>query len=719
MQGTGASPGPSRTSTDATTDESSHDTEGLIGKDSSDFAADIEAASDSATQAPESSLRPSLENVEPLPEIPTILAEDGTQSPSEALSELQKRFEELEKDRAEATTTHHEEVQGHLERIDALQAKLKYLAEEATKTALNVQQDAAEADPDSLGKQLAAKDEKIAALMEEGQKLSKAEVTASTALRRLRQKVLEDHKSQNEARRVLAKAERASSSLSDRVTKLEIDKREAVAKLARLPRLEREIADFKRERHTKDATIESLKKQNADARKAANEEQKHAAEKALKEERQNAQSLRDDLANAKIEQELRDGRAQTQIKEVQEQLEKARQRHANVEAALRSEISTLEGRLEVLRERSEEVFSGTTNDSQAKLLRQVETLQSQYSVASENWQILESSLQSRLTGVEKERDDTAKAESEARKRARDNGSALRKLQDQLDDMSQRCQILEHDIAGHQKTSQQNEKKVLELGGLLEDEKRNSERERTSWQATLKMKLEEERSKWEAQSPKLHPTEAALQNLSSPPPSNFRRTSGLDTPGLSTRRSRGSELNISGLDRPMSSRRTSAMFGREINGFTSPMHAPLETPSIHTVDHEEQAEAASSPHRTINDMLSVQTTSAGPSVQLVERMSAAVRRLETEKAGINEELARLSGQRDEARKEVVNLMREVDQKRSIEKRLVSVEERFEDINGRYQTTLEMLGERSERVEELEADVADLKKIYRDLVDRSTK
>ena len=44
---------------------------------------------------------------------------------------------------------------------------------------------------------------------------------------------------------------------------------------------------------------------------------------------------------------------------------------------------------------------------------------------------------------------------------------------------------------------------------------------------------------------------------------------------------------------------------------------------------------------------------------------------------------------------------------------------EEMNKRYQTTLEMLGEKSELVEELRADVADVKQMYRDLVERTVQ
>ena len=128
---------------------------------------------------------------------------------------------------------------------------------------------------------------------------------------------------------------------------------------------------------------------------------------------------------------------------------------------------------------------------------------------------------------------------------------------------------------------------------------------------------------------------------------------------------------------------------------------------------------SSPRRTINDMVSASTAAAGPSVQLVERMSASVRRLETEKAAHKEEMARLSSQRDEARKEMVSLMQEVETKREIDKKAEKLEKELAETQRRYTASLEMLGEKEERVGELEADVQDLKGLYKELVERSVK
>ena len=125
--------------------------------------------------------------------------------------------------------------------------------------------------------------------------------------------------------------------------------------------------------------------------------------------------------------------------------------------------------------------------------------------------------------------------------------------------------------------------------------------------------------------------------------------------------------------------------------------------------------------TINDLISVSTAGAGPSVQLVERMSAAVRRLESEKAVHKDELTRLGQQRDEAREQVVDMMKDTEGKgrKDLEARLAVAEKELGEVKERYLTTLEMLGEKSERVEELKADVVDLKEMYKELVERTTR
>ena len=147
----------------------------------------------------------------------------------------------------------------------------------------------------------------------------------------------------------------------------------------------------------------------------------------------------------------------------------------------------------------------------------------------------------------------------------------------------------------------------------------------------------------------------------------------------------------------------------------------ETPS--QADNQEDffdgIRTPATPERTINDMISGSTAGAGPSVQLVERMSAAVRRLESEKAASKDELGRLSAQRDEAREQVISLMKEAEGKRAADARIKGLEKEMKIVENRAAGLEEMLGEKLEREEELKADVQDLKQMYRDLVERTLR
>ena len=156
---------------------------------------------------------------------------------------------------------------------------------------------------------------------------------------------------------------------------------------------------------------------------------------------------------------------------------------------------------------------------------------------------------------------------------------------------------------------------------------------------------------------------------------------------------------------------------------SPSIDALQTPSLtHAPDRDDAFdgfERSSSPQQVMQDMVSVSTAGAGPSVQLVERMSAAIRRLESEKMAAREELGRISRQRDEARSEIVSLMREAEGGKEALRRVAELEAEVAEVNARYETTLELLGEKSELVEELRADVDDVKAMYRELVERTIK
>ena len=312
----------------------------------------------------------------------------------------------------------------------------------------------------------------------------------------------------------------------------------------------------------------------------------------------------------------------------------------------------------------------------------------------------------------------------------------RRLEDQLEQATTRIQDMESELAGKISKVASLQESLAKAEAEITKTQKTLEIERESWQARMEERVEAERRELDLQL-----TEIPFSHVRTESPAmSSRKKSPVDRASPHGRRNQaGSALGLTGTstpftDRPVS-RRSSTQPSQALGYQGSYRDISLsstlqqsghngvpETPSINTEQQEDFFDGVitpATPDRTVNDMFSVSTAAAGPSLQLVERMSAAVRRLESEKAASKDEFDRLTAQRDEARDQVVALMREAEEKRKVDTKLVNLEKEVSEINQRYQTTLEMLGEKSERVEELQADIADVKQMYRDLVESTMK
>ena len=372
----------------------------------------------------------------------------------------------------------------------------------------------------------------------------------------------------------------------------------------------------------------------------------------------------------------------------------------------------------------EEVSSKGAGDVQAKLIRQIETLQGSYSVASENWMGIENSLLARIAGLEKEREDLTRKESDLRRRVRDATTKYRELESQQEALELRFQDLESNLSREKKTSSNLQTALIRTTTEAESAQSRHKSAIQEWETRLEH-LEAERQENAPETISAHsrgPSPVIKPNADRASPTDRRpRVPSVLGP---------MSISLPFPDRPMFRRTSGKVSSYSFLPYrqdpaTSAMQGSardiaLETPSIQMENLDDMFDGVvtpATPEKTINDMFSVSTAAAGPSVQLVERMSAAVRRLETEKAASQEELDLLATQRDEAREQVVTLMREVENKRAIDAKLVSLEVEVAEAKSKLDTTLEMLGEKSELVEELRADIVDMKEIYRSTLENT--
>lgn len=613
----------------------------------------------------------------------------------------------------EETEKTKQDSNAYIEKIDALQVKLQYLSKEA---ALSAKQAAASSDAGSLEKKLAEKDERIALLIEEGTRLSKSEMTYLTAVKRLKAQMATKNKEQEAMILRAEKAERSLKAMEDRASKAEAASKRAEQQLATSLKAASDLEAIRKERDALHATLADMKAQLSRANSRAEAAESKAQSDQLEKERRRVIQLEDDLTSAKIERELSEDKLRREIKDLQAALEKEKEQARAMESEMLGEQAALESKLEAFRVRAEEAASTDQDHLQAKLLRQIETLQSQYAAASQNWQGIESSLLGRITNLEKERDEVAARDADLRKKLRDTTLKLKSAERELESIQTKYADMEKTLTETNEEMERLARRSRQLEADLTIALNELEEQKTTATRELQRKLEEEKAKWTAA---LH----------------IQRT---ESPATSIRKNSSMALDINHLMSPVyerpSSRRSSAMPGFDSNtpprqqsttSFKGLVNGSIaETPSVVTsMDQDEYfanvpptpMSASHHSHRGLNDLVSASTIGAGPSVQLVERMSANVRRLESEKAASKDELLRITTQRDEARQEVVSLMREVEEKRRVEARLNALEKEYKSLNERHQTTLELLGEKSEQVEELKADILDVKQMYRQLAD----
>lgn len=306
-------------------------------------------------------------------------------------------------------------VQSYIELVDALESKLQFLAHEATESA---RKSAAQASPGSVHKLLSEKDEKIALLMSEGQTLTSTEQKHRRLIKKLRLKAVDDDEA---IAGLYQKEEQMTSELrtvrhaAEQAHGLEATK---VKLQQQVEELQKEVDGLRIQVKDGDTTVTSLRveletlrdtTQNTPHLSGDSKEQKEELSRRIVELEETADSLR-------LEKHLAANRAQLRAKNLESKIDATREKELQV----KSELELMEGKLEAMRVVAEEASSTVVGDSQAKLLRQIETLQSQYAIAKENWHGIESSLVSRISVLEQECNEALQRELDMRKKAKES-----------------------------------------------------------------------------------------------------------------------------------------------------------------------------------------------------------------------------------------------------------------------------------------------------------
>ncbi|RLV94921.1 hypothetical protein JA1_001320 [Spathaspora sp. JA1] len=122
------------------------------------------------------------------------------------------------------------------------------------------------------------------------------------------------------------------------------------------------------------------------------------------------------------------------------------------------------------------------------------------------------------------------------------------------------------------------------------------------------------------------------------------------------------------------------------------------------------EQESDGYEIFNTMSNIPTSSHNSNIQLVNKMSSTIRRLEIELHTLKDEYTKLNQDKEKLEQELFESIKLNDEMSLLTVEIDELKQEIVEKEKKEQTMLELIGEKSEQVEELKADVVDLKDLY---------
>uniref|UniRef100_F6REA6 TATA element modulatory factor 1 n=1 Tax=Callithrix jacchus TaxID=9483 RepID=F6REA6_CALJA len=369
-----------------------------------------------------------------------------------------------------------------------------------------------------------------------------------------------------------------------------------------------------------------------------------------------------------------------QVGDLRLALQRSEQAAARKEDYLRHEIGELQQRLQEAENRNQEL-SQSVSSTTRPLLRQIENLQATLGSQTSSWEKLEKNLSDRLgesqtllaAAVERERAATEEllANKIQMSSMESQNSLLRqensRFQAQLESEKNRLRKLEDE----------NNRYQVELENLKDEYVRTLEETRKE-KTLLNSQLEMERMKVEQEKKKAIFTQEAIKEKerkpfsvsSTPTMSRSSSISGVDTAGLQT--------------------------------------SFLSQDESH--DHSFGPMSVSANGSNLYDAIRM-----GAGSSIIENLQSQLKLREGEITHLQLEIGNLEKTRSIMAEELVKLTNQTDELEEKVKEIPKLRTQLRDLDQRYNTILQMYGEKAEEAEELRLDLEDVKNMYKTQID----
>ncbi|XP_054243237.1 TATA element modulatory factor isoform X1 [Indicator indicator] len=543
---------------------------------------------------------------------------------------------------------------------------------------------------------LKEKEEQIKGLMEEGEKLSKQQLHNSNIIKKLRAKEKERENISTKQSKKIKELEEELQHLKqvlDGKEDLEKQHRDSIKQLNSvverqekdLAKLQAEVEDLEERNRSVEAALDSAYKELADLHKANATKDSEAQEAALNREMKAKEELGLALEKAQDEARQQQEALAIQVADLRLALQRAEQQAARKEDYLRQEISELQQRLQEAESRNQELSQSVTSATRP-LLRQIENLQATLGAQTSAWEKLEKNLSDRLGESQTLLAAAAERERAATEELLSNKIQMSSTESQnslLRQENTRLQAqLEVERNKLKKMENENSRYEVELEGLKDEYAKTLEdakKEKTLLATQLemeKMKVEQERKK------AIFVQEAAKEK--------DRKSFTVETISSTPTMSRSS--SISGVDM-----------------------AGLQTSFLSQDDpHEHSFGPTATSGSNLYDAIRM-----GAGSSIIENLQSQLKLREGEISHLQVEIGNLEKTRSIMAEELVKLTNQNDELEEKVKEIPKLRAQLKDLDQRYNTILQMYGEKAEEAEELRLDLEDVKNMYKTQIDELLK
>ncbi|CAA3023696.1 Hypothetical predicted protein [Olea europaea subsp. europaea] len=512
---------------------------------------------------------------------------------------------------------------------------------------------------------LKEKDEIITQVMAEGEELSKKQAAQESLMRKLRAQIRE--------------LEEEKKGL---LTKLQVE--------------ENKVESMKRDKGATEKLLqETIEKHQVEL--ATQKEYYTNALNAAKEAEALAETRANTEARTEIESRLREAEDRESmlvqaLEELRQTLSRQEQQAVFREDMLRRDIDDLQKRYQASERRCEELITQVP-ESTRPLLRQIEAMQETASRRAEAWAAVERSLNSRLQEAEAKAAAAEEKERSINERLSQTLSRINVLEAQISCLRAEQTQLTRSLEKERQKAAEHRQEYLALkeeADTHEGHVKQLEEEIKELRRKHKGELQEALSHQELLQQELEREKAARLDQ--------ERAAGRQYSAVSDQspiaKQKSTTFDNGNLSRKLSS--ASSLSSMEESYF---LQTSLDS-SDNFREHRNTSEGTMSPYY----MKSMTTNT----------FEAALRQKEGELASYMSRLASMESIRDSLAEELVKMTAQCEKLRAESATLPGLRAELEALRRRHSAALELMGERDEELEELRADIVDLKEMYREQV-----